>query len=162
LTSPSLTLSPRDEIDPAPLWIGVLLTMGLAVQLAWPTPAPVDHAVRRAALPTLAASTVLPLDYPQILARPLFAPARGLAAAQGQTASAALSDYTLVGVSRVGSRGEAVFRSASGDVLSLRLGETLLGWRLAAVEAGGIVLQQGEVTRTIKVASPVAPPTGAR
>ncbi|THD60625.1 hypothetical protein [Phenylobacterium sp.] len=155
-------MPPRDEIDPAPLWIGGLLILGLVLQLAWPAPAPASRAARPAALPAPLASSVLPLDYPQILVRPLFAPARGLTAAQGQTASAALSDYTLVGVEQVGNRSEAVFRSAAGDVLSVRLGEALLGWRLAAVEPGGAVLQQGDVTRTIRVASSAAPPTGVR
>ncbi|HEX2816772.1 MAG TPA: hypothetical protein VHN39_10270, partial [Phenylobacterium sp.] len=71
-------------------------------------------------------------------------------------------DYTLVGVAHVGSRSEAVFRGASGEVVSLRLGEALLGWRLADVEPGGIVLQQGDVARTIRVASPAAPKTAER
>jgi hypothetical protein len=157
-------LSLRDEIDPAPLWIGLLLMAGLAVQLAWPAPAPADRAARHVAPAAPPPAAAPPLDYPQILARPLFTPARGAAsdAAIGQTASAALSDYTLVGVAHVGSRSEAVFRGASGEVVSLRLGEALLGWRLADVEPGGIVLQQGDVARTIRVASPAAPKTAER
>ncbi len=144
--------------------MGALLIAALAVQLAWPTPAPVARTAARVALPAPVAADRLPADYPRVLARPLFSPSRGAAgdAAAGQSASAALSDYTLVGVARVGGRGEAVFRDASGGTISLRTGEALLGWRLAAIEPGGVILQQGELTRAVKVSALAGPKTGAQ
>lgn len=136
----------------------------IAVQLAWPSPAPADHATGPTALAAPIAAADLPLDYPQVLARPLFTPARSATGAvgAGQTASAILSDYILVGVAHVAGRSEAVLRGPSGEVVSLRPGEALLGWRLAAVEAGGIVLQQGDIRRTVAVASPAGPKMGSQ
>lgn len=157
-------MSLRDEIDPAPLAAGALLIVTLAVQLAWPTPAPVVRSAARVVLPPPVAADRLPADYPQVLAHPLFSPSRGAGgeAAIGQSAAAALSDYTLAGVARVGGRGEAVFRTAAGETLTLRTGEALLGWRLAAVEPGGVILQQGELTRAVKVSASAGPKSGAQ
>jgi hypothetical protein len=157
-------LSLRDEIDPAPLAMGALLIAALAVQLAWPTPAPVARNTGRVVLPASVAADRLPVDYPQVLARPLFTPSRGAAgdAAAAQSAAAALSDYTLAGVARVGGRGEAIFRTASGETISLHTGEALLGWRLAAIEPGGVILQQGELSRAVKVSASAGPKTGAQ
>jgi hypothetical protein len=83
------------------------------------------------------------------------------AAGASQAASTTLSDYSVVGVVRVGARGEAILRGPAGETISLRAGETLLGWRLAAVHQAGIVLQQGDIKREVAVASPAAPKTGA-
>ena len=142
-----------------------MLIAGLAVQLAWPAPQSTDPAAaaRRAAPPAPPPSAVLPLDYPQVLARPIFTPTRGAAAdAGGDSASASLSDYTLSGVARVGGGSLAVFRGAAGDVKSLRLGQALVGWRLVAVKPDSVVLQQGEVTREVRVAASAAPKPGVQ
>ena len=161
---PRQAWSLRDEIDPLPLSIGALLVVTLVVQLARPAPAPVDHALRtESQLAPTPISTAAP-DYPQILSRSLFTPGRGLAGGAGadQTASATLSDYTLVGVASVGGRGVAVLRGPSGNSVSLHAGESLLGWQVAAIGQGGVVLQQGDVRRQVAVSSPAAPKTGAQ
>jgi hypothetical protein len=133
--------------------------VGLVVQLSWPSPTPAGVTARLASPPVPTATAPLPLDYPLVLERSLFAPARGGQGAGGVgTAAAALSDYTLVGVVRAGAHGQAVFRATSGEVVSLHEGEALLGWRLAAVERNGVVLQQGDVRRTIPVSTDARPP----
>jgi len=103
-------------------------------------------------------------DYPQILSRPLFTPARGAAGGAGadQAASTTLGDYTLVGVTIVKGRGEAILRGPAGEVVNLHFGEALLGWRVAQIGQGGIVLQQGAVRRAVPVAGSAAPKPGAQ
>jgi hypothetical protein len=164
LTLPSHIRSLRDEIDPLALSIGVLLVLTLVVQMARPAPTPIDHAAALMAVPPITRAMAAPVpDATPILAHPLFTPGRGLAGAAGasQAASTTLSDYSVVGVVRVGARGEAILRGPAGETISLRAGETLLGWRLAAVHQAGIVLQQGDIKREVAVASPAAPKTGA-
>ena len=138
--------------------------VAMAVQLAWPGPKPSGRAARPPAPPTPVVASAVAPDYPQILSRPLFTPSRGAAGAglASQAASTVLSDYTLAGVTHVGGRGEAVMRGPGGEVVSLRPGDTLLGWQVAAVERGGIVLQQGDIRRVIAVSSSAAPKTGAQ
>ena len=159
---PFPTWSLRDEIDPLPLSIGALLVLTLVVQIARPTPTPAARDAGPAPRFGLMATPAATPDYPQILARPLFNPARGVAgaAAAGEAASTSLSDYTLVGVVSIGGRGEAILRGPAGEVVNLHAGEALLGWRIAAIGQGGVVLQQGDVRRTVTVSSPAAPKTG--
>lgn len=161
---PFPTWSLRDEIDPLPLTIGAVLMLTLVVQLARPAATPPDRGVGPQARPELSPASTATPDYARILSRPLFTPGRGAAGAAGvdQAASTSLSDYTLVGLASVGGRGEAVFRGPAGDVVSLRAGEALLGWQVAAIERDGIVLQQGDVRRKVQVASPAAPKLGAQ
>jgi hypothetical protein len=164
LTLPSPIWSLRDEIDPLPLSIGVLLMVAMAVQLAWPSPRPSDRAAGLQAPPAPAVAPSMTPDYPQILSRSLFTPSRSAAGAglASQAASAVLSDYTLVGVAHVGGRGEAVMRGPGGEVVSLRAGDSLLGWQVAEVGQASIVLQQGDIRRVVAVSSSAAPKTGAQ
>jgi len=161
---PFPTWSLRDEIDPLPLAIGAVLVVTLVIQLARPTSLPADHdagqAPQRARVPAVTATP----DYPQILSRPLFNPARGAIgqAGAGQAASTTLSDYTLVGVSSVGGRGSAVLRGPAGEVVSLHVGEALFGWQVAAIDHVGMVLRQGDVRRVVAVSSSAAPKTSAQ
>ena len=146
-----------------PLALGGALMLTLIVQLARPAPAPTyrypDMVWRPAAIQAPARAP----DYSGILSRPLFTPARGAAGGSGvdQAASTTLSDYTLVGVASVGGRGEAILRGPAGEVVNLRVGEALLGWDLASIGRGGIVLRQGDVQRAVAVSSSAAPKTGA-
>lgn len=146
-----------------PLAVGGLLVVTLIVQLARPdaAPAPKPAAIQQR---PVAARAVAPIaDYPQILARPLFNPARGASgvAAAGDAASTNLGDYTLVGVASVGGRGEAVLRGPGGQVIDLKAGEALLGWRVAEIGTAGVVLEQGDARRTVAVGAVAAPKTGA-
>jgi hypothetical protein len=139
------------------------LVVSLIAQLAWPTREPPAKVHPNMAV-SPAASVIAPAsDYSQILARPLFNPARGAAGAAGaeQAASTSLSDYTLVGLAMVGGRGEAVFRGPAGEVLSLRTGEALLGWRIVAISPAGAVLGQGDIRRMVPVSTSAAAKTGA-
>lgn len=135
--------------------------VSLVVQLARPTPAPVAGDV--GAAPFLGPQprpAPIP-DYPRILERTLFSPSRGAEGAAGMAgaASTALGDYTLVGVASVGGRGEAVWRGAAGEVISLHPGDVLMGWRLAEVGHGGVVLEQAGLRRTVPAGASAAPKT---
>jgi hypothetical protein len=154
---PSPTWSLRDEIDPLPLAIGALLMLTLVVQLARPATAPVPAKVEAAVRPAPTAPSVTAPDYPGILSRSLFAPGRGGAGGLGtdDPASTTLSDYGLVGVAIVKGQGTAILRGPTGVVRSLHEGDTLLGWRLAAIGRDSIVLRQGDVSRLVPV-SPAA------
>ena len=137
--------------------------VSLVVQLARPTPAPAGGDV--AAAPAVGAAPVAaPVpDYPRILERPLFNPARGAegATGAGQAASTALGDYTLVGVASIGGRGEAIWRGATGEVISLHAGDTLMGWRVAEIGRAGVVLEQTGVRRMVAAGASAAPKTAA-
>jgi hypothetical protein len=137
------------------LAIGALLVLSLIVQLARPAAAPAPVKVGSTAPPASTAPTVVTPDYPEILSRPLFVPARARAGGSGtdDPASTTLSDYGLVGVAIVKGQGVAILRGPTGVVRSLRAGDTLLGWRLAAVGRDSIVLQQGDLRRVVAVSS---------
>ena len=151
-------------MDPLPLAIGALLVLTLVVQLARPSPTPAARAAPPAYQPSALSAGPATPDYPQILARPLFTPARGLSGGAGadQSASTALSDYVLVGVASVGGRGVAILRGPAGETVSLHAGQALLGWQLAAIGRDGVVLQQGDVRRKVAVSSPAAPKPGTQ
>jgi hypothetical protein len=142
------------------LALGGLLVVTLVVQLARPAPASSDGREAFAWRPAAATSApVVTGDYPRILERPLFTPARGAsgAGAAGQSAGTSLGDYTLVGVASVGGRGVAVLRGPGGAVASLHPGEALLGWRIAEIGRGGVVLEAGGVRRVVAVGEPAEP-----
>ena len=156
------TRSLWDEISPLPLAIGGILVVTLVVQLARPAPTP---AVTQGAANWRApvTRTVGPIpDYPQILAKSLFTPARGASDGAAQSASTSLADYTVAGVASVGGRGLAIFRGPGAETVSLRAGQALLGWRLASVSNTGIVLQQGDARRTVAVGSSAGSKAGAQ
>ncbi len=157
---PFPTRSLRDEIDPLTFSIWALLVVTFVAQLAWPTPAPSLSSGRPATpLPPAPQGEATP-NFPGILARPLFNPARGAAGAS-EAASTQLSDYTLVGVASVGGRGLAVFKGPGGAVATLRVGQALLGWRVSRVGADGVTLAQGDVRRDVPVSASAAGKTGA-
>ena len=146
-----------------PLAIGGLLVVTLVVQLARPASAPTAQRAEPPWRPASAGSLAGAPDYPGILSRPLFNPARGAAGAAGadQAASANLGDYSLAGVAIVRGRGVAVLRGPAGEAVSLREGDALLGWRLAAISHDGIVLQQGDVRRVVRAGAAAAPKIAA-
>lgn len=94
-------------------------------------------------------------DYPAILSRPLFTPVRapGGADTDGGGASTQLSDFTVVGVA-VDRRFAAAFvRTAGGEVRTLHPGDSLLGWRVAAVRSDAVVLEVEGRKRELPVAA---------
>ena len=144
-----------------PLSIGALLVVTLVVQLARPEPMRADRGASRPLQFAPEPMGGAPRDYPRILARPMFTPARGVEGPD-QAVFTTLSDYTLVGVTIVNGRGSAILRSSAGDVVNLRAGEALLGWRVAQIGPGGIILQQGDIRRAVPVSAPAAPKPGAQ
>ena len=95
------------------LALSAALLLGLAAQLLLPSASetPVRPASPVALTPArLRAPSI---DYPAILARPLFNPSRGDLVA-GSTSVASFSDYTLAGVARIGARSIAFLRAPNG------------------------------------------------
>jgi hypothetical protein len=129
----------------------------LVVQLARPASAPVQAKIEAAVWLAPTPPSVTTPDYPGILSRSLFTPARAGAAGAGadDPASTTLSDYGLVGVAIVKGQGTAILRGPTGVVRALHEGDALLGWRLAAIGRDSIVLRQGDVSRVVPV-SPAA------
>ena len=69
-------------------------------------------------------------EYPAILSAPIFAPDRAPAAAEGAGASA----LSLAGLGLGKGFGVAIVRAEGGAPQSVRLGESVDGWRLTAVD----------------------------
>jgi hypothetical protein len=93
--------------------------------------------------------------YPAILARPLFTPVRapGGADAGAGGAGAQLSDFSVVGVALGGRFAAAFVRGAGGEVRTLRPGDSLLGWKVAAVRPDAVVLEVEGRKRELPVAA---------
>ena len=167
---PFPTWSVRGEHHPSTLSVGalsvgVLLVVTLAAQLARPAPpAPVDHGGPLTPPPAPTPPSITAPDYPRILARPLFAPARGAAGADdaAQAASTSLSDYTLVGVVSVAGRAEAILRGPADQIVGLRAGQALLGWQVATIGRAGVVLRRGDDRRVVAVSSTAGPKMDTR
>ena len=92
-------------------------------------------------------------DYPQILSRPLFTPTRnpsdsGLA---GASANVRISDYSVLGTAIARGLATAVMRGPGEQTRSLRVGDTLLGWRVASIRRDGVVLEGAGGERTVPV-----------
>ena len=101
-------------------------------------------------------------DYPQILARPLFTPTRNPSDSGLAPVGAQLSDYSVVGTAVARGAGTAVVRDSTGQMRSLRVGDTLLGWRLAAIRPDGIVLEGAGGQRMVPVTGGAAAPIPSR
>ncbi|MBL6936612.1 MAG: hypothetical protein ISR49_02180 [Alphaproteobacteria bacterium] len=86
-----------------------------------------------------------PDRFAAINARAPFDPARHPVAdaTAARTTAAATLDLTLVGVVAGAGAAVAVLRRASGQTVSVRIGESVDGWRLASVTPGAVVFRTG-------------------
>jgi hypothetical protein len=131
------------------------LALALVVQAALPTAAPPPYAVsmHRVFVRDLAPPAAIG-DFPAILAHPLFNPARSSDASEAGTPAAPAGVFMLLGVATTRGSASAILRDAAGELRTLRLGESLDGWRLAAVGLESVVLTQGSLTQSLQVGAP--------
>lgn len=135
------------------LALALLVLIALAWLLGsgrWQAPAPLLPDVATLAAEALVNTTPPPPDAVAIVAaRPLFAPdRRPFAADAGPTPADAdkratdiLDQAKLVGVLGSGTASVALLHTAEGSK-RLRVGQTLHGWRLVAVDAGGAAFER--------------------
>jgi hypothetical protein len=132
-----------------------------AVQLVLPAASPppqIDFRAARRPRPV----TIPPLpEYPAILRAPLFAPDRrpGDAAPSGAAGSGgSLDGYAVLGVVTGGGAADAVISGPGVTAQTVKRGEVVNGWRLAAVGATAAIFERGGVRRTLAVGAPSAAP----
>ncbi len=156
------------RILPAGLFAAVL---GLGAVVVYQAVAPVPPLAESAAPDTAyrPPSVTLPAAYeppPEdsfaaINARPLFDPARRAVAEPeiAGTQSVTPPDLTLVGVAIGGGASIALLKKADAS-LSVRLGDTVDGWKLVHIEAGFVVFHAGATDYTVplRVAKGIAQP----
>ena len=147
------------------------LALGLAIQLALPQASPLAEVAPGGSIRASpmtgrglpGGEQVHPSSapaYPAILDRPLFSPGRSeTAAAAGDIAP--LGALALLGVASDGGRASATLAVAGGPPGSLRLGETIQGWRLSGVERDHAILSRGGVVQVLKVGAPAQAPVSA-
>jgi hypothetical protein len=162
-------LSRRLDIGLVPGALATLLLAALILQVLLPvtteSSASVAPFAGRTTTPASRQTSEPPIaavaDFPQILARPLFSPTRTSADAVSEAGAAAaqLSDYTVVGSASARGRAMAVLRSATGQVLTVHTGDTLLGWRVAAIGRDAVVFEVDGRKRILPVAG--TSPAGA-
>ena len=152
--------SRRADVGPAPLAAAALLLTILLVQLVLPHPAtaPKRRAVRPVPIADPAVAVVP--DYPQILARPLFSPTRSSAEAGADgSASAQLSDFSVVGVAIGQGLASAVLRGPGGETRMLKPGDRLIGWTVAAIRRDAVVLEADGRSKELPVTAQPAQAT---
>jgi general secretion pathway protein N len=109
----------------------------------------------------------VPPEYAAILASPLFAPDRRpgpatFAAADGSAPGAAsLDGYAAVGAAVGRNLATAVISAPGGVVKTLRLGQSLDGWTLAAVDSRRVVFTRSGARVTLVVGEPATASTAA-
>ena len=87
------------------------------------------------------------LDYPVVLAEPLFAPDRKPVAAT--PAQASLDGYTVTGIAISAETATVVMRAPNGKAQRVLYGGTLLGWKLASVDRKQIVFEKDGERRVL-------------
>ncbi len=159
--SPTATPPPA-RVPWTPALLGGALALGAVAQLALPpSPPPVEptaapaRALRRLTAAVIAPAPAPPLDYPAILQRALFDPARSASALSAPGAAGpAAATFTLLGVALARGRAAAVVRDGAGAVHTLSPGEALAGWRLVSVGRERAALSDGTVVLPLRVGAP--------
>ena len=156
-------------VEPLPAALAALLTGGVAMQLALPgaTQLPELLSGRARVSFTVAPATIPAVADPVINTRPLFSPTRtaaqpaSKAGTPGVQAPLTIADYALAGTAVArGSAATAAFRLGSGQTVTVRVGERIAGWRLAAVARDGVAITRGRARRALRVGQSAAPITG--
>ena len=152
-----LTISRLVDSNAVLVLLGTALVVGVVVQLLIPDSMPAaptaPRIMRSRAIAVLQAAQTP--AYPEILSHPLFSAERS--AASG--ASATGGPLSLVGLASAGGRASVVLRASDGSDHVLGAGETLMGWRLAAIGSTSAELQRGAETQVLHVGQgPVSAP----
>ena len=141
-----------------------VLAAGLVLQFILPQTS--DHVIGAALRPAAVVERPVAVtpDYPAILSRPLFTPGRtpSGSGADGTSANAQLSDFSVVGTAVDHSFAAAFVRGPGGGVRTLRRGDSLLGWTVAEVRRDALVLEVEGRKRELPVAAQAQPPVSVR
>lgn len=150
----------RQSAEDAPL--PAVLTLLLAVALAFQLLLPVDAQLPDVALRPLSAPNVTPIAStqvtipPALLARNAFAPV-GVASAGGGQAAASVA---LLGVARSGRGGAAVLRGSDGTTLAVPLGGRIGPWRVTGIGAGSARIDDGSRSLILRIGETTQAPAG--
>ena len=95
-------------------------------------------------------------ESPAILRTPLFAPDRrpGEAGVSGSASGGSLGDYAALGAAAGHGMGTAVVSGPGAAVKTLRLGDEIEGWRLAAVSTSKLTFERKGVRHVLVVGEP--------
>ena len=161
-----LTLPRRAEPAFRPFVLALLLLALLLLQLLLPQAADMPEVGNRVPrqLPPVQAGP-LPA-YAAIVQRPLFVPGRRMEADEAQTladitVAASVARYAIVGVLRGKGGARAFVKMPDGKIRTIRPGDQLDGWRLAAITAEGALFRKEGESITLPVQPSNAPPMAA-
>lgn len=152
----------RHELLPVAASIALVAMIGVQLVAPSHTPLPPDPglAMRRIRTPTAAPMP----DFPGILSSAIFSPDRSPGADAG--ASGGVEAAQVIGVIGVGRAAAALVKMEPGPARFVRTGQTIGGWRVAAIAAGSVELAKGGRRRRLVVgaappANPAPPAPGA-
>ncbi|HEY1709343.1 MAG TPA: hypothetical protein VGG10_13835 [Rhizomicrobium sp.] len=102
------------------------------------------------------------VDYPALMAAPIFAPDRKPDKTEATNANAA-RELVLVGVGSAGNKSVASIRDADDVTQRVITGGTIQGWRLISTEKDQVTLEKNGLQKTIPLTpgKPVAMPASA-
>ncbi len=129
----------------------LVVTLGLQFFLPYSGP-PVQSSLLAPRRPHLVTTPLLP-EYAAILKAPLFAPDRHPGDIGPNTAGA-LGAYAALGSISGGSAAAAVLSGPGGSTKTLRTGETLEGWRLAAVDRTKLTFERNGQKHILVIGEP--------
>jgi hypothetical protein len=161
-----LTLPRRAEPAFRPFALALLLLALLLLQLLLPQEASFPEVGARVPR-QLAAVEVQPLPaYAAILQRPLFVPGRRMEADSAPEAAAiavtaSIARHAVVGVVRGNGGARAFLKMPDGNTRTLRPGDSLDGWQLAAITPAGALFRKESESITLPVQPSNAPPLAA-
>jgi len=139
-------ISLSDPRARAPLLCVLALLLACALQLALPVAPDLGE---RPAVGTRLAMTRVPATSvtfvpPSILAHPIFAPRVPMSLGGATPAVVApLGGAAIAGVVSIGKARYAIVRDIAGKVSHVRLGGSVAGWRIAALDQDGATLTKG-------------------
>ncbi|HEX8232268.1 MAG TPA: hypothetical protein VF559_02840 [Caulobacteraceae bacterium] len=139
---PAISLPARGSGELTPALACLALAAMLALQLAMPQRTDLSDAPGRAPR-LLRDPSAAPIgDYAAISRAPIFAPSRSAAGGASGEATGCGS-FEALGVGLGGGAATAVLRTPGGAVVRARPGQTIEGWRVAAVTGNRVVLSRG-------------------
>ena len=147
----------RPELTPV-LACGVLV-LALIVQLVLPSSHPLTEASPLA--PRRPKPVVAPPvpDYAAILAAPIFSPDRKPGEDEDSApGSGALDGFAALGVATGRGFATALLKGPDGVVSTLRVGDSVQGWRLVGVESAKLTFQRDTARHVVPVGAPTTTP----
>jgi hypothetical protein len=143
----------RHELLPVTASIALVAIIGVQIVTPLHTPLPADPGSAMRRIRTAAAAPVP--AYPGVVGSAIFSPDRSPGADAGGIGGADAAQ--AIGVIGVGRAAAALVKIGGGPIRFVRAGETIGGWRVAAIAAGSIKLAKGGQRRMLVVGA--APPT---